>query len=452
MMKQKNLFYLLTCCALFFVTFTACNDDDKTDIPPVEVVTDLAFTNTSQDSRQISGPLAWNLPSPEGDITGYAIYLSDSATARDKALAIVPKGTTSFDVPAGTDYYPWLVVVAVNAFGESNNQAGISVDAYQREGIYILNAGNWQENNASLSFFDINTGTMTGNLYSTANGSGLGDSAEQILIYGSKIYITVTGSNRLVVLDKDQKLLKSINPIAGNPLNPRRMTAHDGKIYFTCFDGHQAAKLDTASLTVEKMVKVGRYPEQLAVANGKLYVANSGGVDFPNYGKTVSVIDLASFEVEKAIEVELNPVCLAADSQGDVYVISKGDYNTVKNTLQRIDGQTGEVSVIDYGTQMTMTKDKLYYIYAQDGSQDIKYKIYDALTEKIVSDKFIVNDIKIASPEAIAVDPATGKIYITSAPWGETSELFIFSADGKLDRGSMDTKGYYAKGLAFWSK
>lgn len=451
-MKQKSLFYLLACCAWAFLIFTACDDDNK-DVPPTVAVSNLVFTNTSENPDNISGTLSWMLPSPEGDITGYSIYLASSTIQREKALAIVPNGTTSFEVPAGTEYYPYLVVVAVNKFGESSNLAGVSVDPYQREGIYILNGGNGNENNASLSFYDINAGTMTGDLYKTANGSGLGDSGEQILIYGSKVYITVPTSNRLVVLDKNDKLLKSIEPKEGtHTMNPRRMVAHEGKIYVSYFYGHSAAVLDTTSLSIEKTVPVGRYPEQLTVANGKLYVANSGGLDFPNYGKTVSVVDLASFQVEKTIDVLLNPVQVASDYRGNVYVISMGDYEAVKNTLQRIDAQTGEVTIVDNASHMTMVGDKLYYIYAQWGAPEMKFKIYDTQTEKIANDKFITDDTKLTFPQDLAINPATGKIYIADSPSKATGSLYIYSTDGKQEGSPIDTKGYYPKSIAFLSK
>ncbi len=463
-MKQKNLFYLFTCCALSFLAFTACSDDDKTDVPPTAAVINLTFTDTDTNTGKIGGTLAWELPTPEGDITGYNIYFGSTATQKDKMLGVAQKGTTSFAIPADTDYASYIIVVAINTFGESNNLAAVAVTDVTPNnpdpevpptttGIYILNSGNYNENNATLSFYNITTGTITSNLYQTANGSGLGDSAEQILLYGSKIYITVPTSNRLVVLDSNHKLLKSIEPKDGaNPLNPRGMVAHEGKVYVSYFYGHQAAMLDTTSLTIEKTVEVGRYPEQLTVSNGKLYVANSGGLDFPDYGKTVSVVNLSSFQVEKDIQVALNPVSLAADSEGDVYVISMGDYGDVKNTLQRIDGQTGEVAVIDNASRMSLVNNKLYYMYAQWGNPDTKFKVYDVLAEKIVNDKFIANDIQIDTPEALAVDPITEKIYITSAPYGATSDLYIFSADGKLEGGSIDTKGYYAKSIAFLSK
>lgn len=196
-------------------------------------------------------------------------------------------------------------------------------------------------------------------LYKTANGSALGESAQDMLVYGSKIYVGVTYSNRLAVLEKDGSLVKAIEPKdeTGSPMNPRYMAAANGKVFAAYYSGHSVAVLDTASLEIEKVIPVGRYPEQLVVANNKLYVANSGGGDYPNYGNTVSVIDLNTLAVEKEIEVVLNPVNMVADSEGDVYLASMGNYNqasegqeAINNTLQRIDGQTGEVTVMGNGT------------------------------------------------------------------------------------------------------
>lgn len=134
------------------------------------------------------------------------------------------------------------------------------------------------------------------------------------------MYIAVYGSSIIEVTDLSGKSIKQIKS-SGDALLPRFFTANEGKVYVSLYDGY-VARLDTASLEIEQKVKVGRNPEQLVVANNKLYVANSGGLDYNTpvgYDKTVSVIDLASFQETKKIEVVTNPVNLVTDSQGDVY-------------------------------------------------------------------------------------------------------------------------------------
>ncbi|MDL2208487.1 hypothetical protein LJB97_02595 [Parabacteroides sp. OttesenSCG-928-O15] len=416
------------------------------------IVTELAFTDSDPLSKTIGGMLTWKLPNPEAYVTGYAIYAADEAAQKGTKIGEVGAGISSFEVPVGTPYKPFIQVIVMKNNVESALFAALSVVDYAKPstGLFILNGGNQNENNACISYYDIATGKLTQEIYKTANGSGLGDSAEQLLIYGGKMYVTVTGSNRIAILNLDGKLIKSIEPKeGGEPMNPRAMAADNGKVYISYYYGHAVAALDTLSLEVTEKVGVGRYPEHLAVANGKIYVANSGGLDYPNYGKTVSVIDQKSFKVDKEIEVLINPGKIVADSQGDVYVISLGNYNDIKNTLQRIDGKTGEVTVIDKATYMTLVNDNLYTAYAQWGDANITYKKYDALTEKFVDENIIKDGTNITSPYAIAVDPLTEDFYIAESTWGSTSSLYVFSADGKLKGQAIETGGYGAKCLFF---
>lgn len=453
-MKRTGFLPVWAVCAAMAFSLVACDDDEneKGLFVPSATVTNLAFTDTDGDPLKIAGTVSWTEPASTQDITGYTIYLGENATDKGTKVGETAVGASTFEIKPAVDYKAYLLVVAKNGSGESEKVASIAVDdAYS--GLYILNGGNYEANNAALNFYNPSTGSLT-DLYKVANGANLGESAQDMLIYGSKMYVAVTFSNRLAVLDRTGKLLKSIEPkdAEGNTLNPRYLAAADGKVYMTYFYGHSVAVLDTASLEVEKEVKVGRYPEQVAVANGKVYVANSGGNDFPNYGNTVSVVDPVAGTVEKNIEVVINPCSVAADNRGNVYVVSMGDYGAVKNTLQRIDASTGEVTVMGNGSKITIVNDKLYVVYAQYGEPEPTYKKYDALTGELESDRFVTEASGITSPGCLEVDPSTGKIYISEAPYGETAMMYVFTPDGKLDGKPFDTGGYETKKVCFQVK
>jgi YVTN family beta-propeller protein len=421
-----------------------------TDNVGLPIVTNPSFVDVDRKLGQIAGTLSWTAPAEDIEaITGYAIYAGDSSDDEGTKIGEAAADATSFEIPEGTAYKAYLRIVTLSTYGQFSYSLAIE-DVYTKGGFYILNSGNWEANNASLSYYDYVKGTLSTEVYKNANGKGLGDGAEQLLVYGAKMYITVTGSNRLVVLDLDAKEIKSITP-AGEPMNPRCMVADNGKVYVSYFYGHSVAVLDTASLEIEKEVKVGRYPEQLAIANGKIYVANSGGNDYPNYGKTVSVIDPGTFTVEKEIEVIINPTQLVADSQGDIYVISMGNYSDIKNTLQRIDGQSNEVRVIDNATSMRLVDDELYTLFGQWGESKITFKKYNALTEEAINDNFI-QDADAISPNnspVLAVNPVSKQLLILEAPYGATSSLYLFTPDGKLEGKAIDTGGYASKWVTF---
>ena len=119
--------------------------------------------------------------------------------------------------------------------------------------------------------------------------------------------------------------------------NCRYIRFHEGYAYVTSYAGPVVirpdyeqrgfvAKIDTATLQIVDTCLVGFQPDELEIADGKIYVANSGGYMVPNYENTVSVIDLRSFREVRRIPVAINLHHLRADRHGQLWVSSRGDY------------------------------------------------------------------------------------------------------------------------------
>ena len=90
----------------------------------------------------------------------------------------------------------------------------------------------------------------------------------------------------------------------------------------------------------------GIAPEGMCVANGKLYVANTG-FDFTNfsYGPgSVTVFDLASNAVVATIPVALNPQECLTTSDGFVHVVCTGDFFATMGAVSIIDPASDTVS------------------------------------------------------------------------------------------------------------
>lgn len=294
---------------------------------------------------------------------------------------------------------------------------------------YILSSGNMGNNNSSLTMYDPETGEATQDYFQAQNGRKLGDTAQDMIVYGDKMYIAVYGESRLEVTDLEAK---SIQPVETEG-QVRDLLAKDGKVYLAYYNGY-VARLDTASLEVEAKVQVGRNPEQMAVSGDNLYVANSGGMDYntpTGYDKTVSVVDLSSFSETKKIEVVINPTRIQADAAGNLYVISMGDYGDIPNTLQRIDGATGEVSALEAcpnATDMVYANGKLYTYYSQWGVPEVTFTSYDPATG--ATDSWIKDGTTIASPYNLSA--AGGYVFVAESDYKNNGDVYCFGEDGKL--------------------
>ncbi len=321
-------------------------------------------------------------------------------------------------------------------------------------GAYILNTGGWGTSDANIVYYDFSKKTVSGDIYKAQNGQMLGDLGNDILVYGSKMYVAVCGSDVIDVLDLNCNLIKSLKAedISGNPKGPRCLTEYDGKVYVSFFNSGHLGQLDTTHLTVSNVIKVGANPEGLVGANKKIYVANSGGY-VSGYEKTVSVVDVNKFELIKDIEVVVNPMNLVKDNQDDVYLVSMGNYSDIPNTLQRIDTETDAVTKIGNATMITSTGDKLYMIYAQYGKpvEEVKYIEYDAINEKESKSNFITDGTVIQKPYSISYDKSSGDIYIGESDYKTNGTMYIFSSAGKKQN-SFDTGGLNPIKVAFVAK
>lgn len=316
------------------------------------------------------------------------------------------------------------------------------------EGFYLLNEGNMSSNKASLDYYDYKTGVYKRNIYSQANPEatlGLGDVGNDIAVYGSKIYAVINNSNKVEVMDaKTTKRLKVIDI-----KNGRYVTFGNGKVYVSSYDGEIGldnntpngfvAEIDTTSLNIGRTVKVGRQPEGLAVVGQKLYVANSGGYNPSNYERTVSVIDLKTFTKTKDIDVAINLNRLKVDSDGDIYVSSRGDYYSIVSKLFVIDSKTDLVKkTFDIAcANLWIAGDQAYVIGSEFNyttfENVITYSLINTKTETLLPKSFLPKSVSdlITTPYGIAVDPISFNIYITDAgDYVSPGKLYCLDKDG----------------------
>jgi DNA-binding beta-propeller fold protein YncE len=217
---------------------------------------------------------------------------------------------------------------------------------------------------------------------------------------------------------------------------PRQITFHKNKAYVCNFDG-TVVRIDTASLAIDAIIACGRNPDGICVVKDKLYVSNSGGLAWPaDYDNTISVIDIDTFSEIKRITVEINPGKILADSEGDIYVISRGNYGDVPFLFQRIDSRTDEVvQVFDHINALNFTIcNDTAYLYSYDFFSGTSwFKTFDCKTEQIIQSSFISDGTVINTPYGINVNPQNGDVYITDAYDSQVQgDIYCFDRLGKL--------------------
>lgn len=318
-------------------------------------------------------------------------------------------------------------------------------------GIYVLNEGLFNQNNAGLTFFNFSDSTAETDYFFNKNGRGLGDTGSDVCIYGSKLYIVVNVSSQLEVVDAASGIsLGRIPLFNGNkPRQPRKIAAYGNYVYVCNFD-NTVAVIDTARLEVVRLIEAGRNPDGITAAYGKIWVSNSGGLAFPGYDNTVSVIDPETFTEVSRFTVGINPYTIRPDGHGHLYLISRGNYGDVKSRLQVLDTSGslvktfGEFEALGF----TMAGDTAY-VYNYDWvSGKSTVMVVNTLSMQLVDDRFIKDGTEILVAYGIAYDPVTGFIYIPDAlNFTGTGRVYAFDKAGNRQF-SFDT-GINPSGVAF---
>lgn len=300
-------------------------------------------------------------------------------------------------------------------------------------GAYVVNSGNmYNKIESSLTAIDYASSTATQKVFKAANGRSLGNTANDGIVYGNKIYLAVDQSNTIEVIDKKTK--QSIKQIKTTDLlgkaegaEPRHIIADGGKVYFTTYGGYVAA-VDTINFVLADKYKVGSCPEGLVIGGSNLYVANS------NYGKgggNISCIDLSSKKVEtKNIEGVNNPTGIYYAS-GLLYVLDNQYYDASLNaygenslrTVNFAEGKSQKVADGNYAvcvtpgatTRMQAAHPYFYVLNAPFGGTPSVSVLAAGSTQP----QAMTLSEKPVSPCGIFADPLNGHIFVLSYKMGD---------------------------------
>ena len=316
-----------------------------------------------------------------------------------------------------------FISVGISACLKKENAVCPPTDGEVGQRMLILNEGLFQQNNASLTWANFSSGVVSQNYFELIAGRPLGDTGNDIKRYGNKIYIVVNVSSTIEVIDATT--LAPIEQIEmqnnGIAKQPRSIDFYGGKAFISCYDGYVDV-LDTLSLSVVQRISVGSNPDPLRVAGDRVYVSNSGGLNFPNYDSTVSVISAISLTEIKKINVGMNPGSIAVGGNGDVYVVSRGNFGSVPSRMNRITTSTDtktESYSFNVNSLCEMNGDLL--IFNTTGSSSLF--VFNVNLNSLENTN-LIDFNGIITPYEVQYESAVNRIY-------------VFDANGYVNNGSV---------------
>ena len=352
------------------------------------------------------------------------------------------------------------VLVAIASCTKENTPdpkfAGIDVEVGEQSGsfnkLYILNEGAYP-GASTLDLLDFKNKKYCEDIFAQANPEvvqGLGNTANDFIVVDNKMWVALNASNQVAVLHMpDAKLVKVIEVES-----PRYLVADGGYVYVSSYGAAvyggtdmipgKVYRIDKKSYE-SKTVEVGYQPEGLAVLNGKLYVANSGGYNWVHDNR-ISVIDIASFKLDKHIEAPMTNLFQMVATDDQIWVSSYGEASWYQdadgNWLSSVSAPQGLVSMTPAGQFTTwegVHADKMslsgntLVCFGNDAEMTGGYElcVYFVNTKKANYQKthFASSDLKcVGSPYTILMNPSNNDLYIADASFTGGSKLHCFNS------------------------
>lgn len=329
----------------------------------------------------------------------------------------------------------FMALVAMMAFAACDNDDPDEpiIDPVIYPDMLVLNNGNWGANDANvLAHFTEDDGFVA-NIFAEVNGRQMGDLGQDMVVVGDEVYVAMNGSQVIYVTDKLMQVKHEIVATAGDmKLSPRYFCVAGDKVYVTYYEGF-LGEINTKDYTV-RTTAVGNSPEGLAYVGGKIFVANSGGALYPNYEKTISVVDAKNFVEEEKIEVNLNPQMIVASTDGTtLYVNSFGDYATVPAKLQTVSVAGHKVSDLQYTDVKGICAGPADVLYVVTGSYNDQWQVTGTVN---------VYDTKAGADKgALFADPVTnyysvsysnGCVFVGASDYTTNGDVYVYDTKGQL--------------------
>ena len=346
----------------------------------------------------------------------------------------------------------------------------IPAQIFAQERIILLNEGNWQADNGKITYFE--DGKVVSNQwFRDVNGMKLGDTPNDIIaVNDNLIAIAINWSNIVQFITPEGKAVAATEDVPNN-----RKLASDGDYVYISSYGHECrignrfvdfekgfvAKIAVSDFEVVAAVEVGYEPEGIALYDGHLFVANTGGYAFQEdheYETTVSIIDAATMKVVRTVDTgQINLYGKMSQSGKYLCINSPGDYYEVPAAAIIFDCEAALagkpdsdcfVSLPYAATYNCVTLDGHFYAIGSrysyyTGEYTFNYITIDpALVMETEGADGIAEDfpgtvladlMKLGMPYGLYINPYTGYIYATDAGgFVEGGTLYQWSPEGKM--------------------
>ncbi len=315
-------------------------------------------------------------------------------------------------------------------------------------GAYVINSGNFTDNNGSISFLPRNSSTASTDIFNAANARTLTGGVQDYTEIDGKGVILVdnstAGQDKIEIVESGT--FKSLATFGAPDVeNPRYVVmAGPNKAYVSCWDATgdftnfypkpgYILVLNLASRTVVKKIPVTKGADRMVVVGSEVFVGSAGGE------RVLTVIDTEKDEVRQPgvdVGVNTNPIAVDATGRLWAYASSAKEMVRINTGTKAVDQRLKVGNSAKSPGAIALSQDKQTFYFVNSF-----YDPNDNFREKGELYSFRITDTSIPANtpfirrlfSGLGVDPQTGTLYAGVTPsYTQAGYVLRFQPGGAL--------------------
>lgn len=191
-------------------------------------------------------------------------------------------------------------------------------------GLLIVNEGNFQYGNASLSYYDPEENRVSNELFQKVNGMKLGDVAQSMTPHAGMGWIVVNNSH--VIFAVDLATLREKGRVT-DLTSPRYIHfVNDRKAYVTQLWDNRIYIIDPLAYSITGTITVEGMQQQSGSTERMVQIGKFVYVTCWSYQRELLEIDSETDRITRRLEVGIQPGPLVRDYKGRLWTIADGGY------------------------------------------------------------------------------------------------------------------------------
>lgn len=307
--------------------------------------------------------------------------------------------------------------------------------ASYENGIFIVNEGNYNWGNATVTFIDNKTNTVIQDIFRKSNDRSIGDVAESMKIARNLGYVVINNSNRIEVVSlKDFKSVRSITGLN----SPRHIEIVDSNKAYATNLQKNISIIDLQTNSITGTINTSSWTESLIRYDQYMLVTSIGSFNEPSSQRKaqVYVIDTKIDAIVDSIETGKEPIGIVIDKKEKVWVLCSGGYDNFEApSLLRINPELRLVEKVFTFPNPKEVPSRLCINASGDTMYYIKGGVYQVpVTAAALPDKpLIASEGRLFY--GLAIHPNTGNIYVSDAKdYVQNGTAYQYNVSGKLVR------------------